>query len=216
MSWCLLRNTPTVSACHSPSEDTSSRNVRISGGFAFFKFGLKIVRVNLDTFEEVVLDKLADNIADFLVDENQTITYLTSQGELRQENPDNSSIPKTCVNLKTDSTTGGAWSTMLGFKGMFIISHYSNQSPRTNTLHLVGPDRATNPRGLVLLDICPIELKSLFPPEQRKLLLQTSSKDLQDDWCRGERSCLHSRSCLSGADGASSNQQKQTCESRHP
>src|SRR3990167_516936 len=60
----------------------------------------KIVRVNLDTFEEVVLDKLADNIADFLVDENQTITYLTSQGELRQENPDNSSIPKTCVNLK--------------------------------------------------------------------------------------------------------------------
>ena len=59
----------------------------------------KIVRVNLDTFEEVVLDKLADNIADFLVDENQTITYLTSQGELRQENPDNSSIPKTCVNL---------------------------------------------------------------------------------------------------------------------
>ena len=64
----------------------------------------KIVRVNLDTFEEVVLDKLADNIADFLVDENQTITYLTSQGELRQENPDNSSIPKTCVNLKNSIT----------------------------------------------------------------------------------------------------------------
>ena len=72
----------------------------------------KIVRVNLDTFEEVVLDKLADNIADFLVDENQTITYLTSQGELRQENPDNSSIPKTCVNLKNSQSKGSQFQSL--------------------------------------------------------------------------------------------------------
>ena len=63
---------------------------------------------------EVTLGKgVTGEIEDFLVDENQTITYLTSQGELRQENPDNSSIPKTCVNLLSQCTSD-YWTCLAG------------------------------------------------------------------------------------------------------
>ena len=94
------------------AENDHSRVCKVAGRRLYFskaeedwkgKRG-RIVQVNLDTFEERVLDKLKENIADFLVDENQTITYLTSQGELIQENVDNNtSIPRTCVNLKENS-----------------------------------------------------------------------------------------------------------------
>lgn len=90
-------------------DDSPSRGVRIAQRMMYFRSGTqnrqKIVRVNLDTFEEVVLESLADNIADFIVDEHQTITYLTSNGELRQENVDDNSIPKTCVNLSASQTS---------------------------------------------------------------------------------------------------------------
>ena len=112
----------------------------------------KIVRVNLDTFEERVLDKLKENIADFLVDENQTITYLTSQGELIQENVDNNtSIPRTCVNLKTDTTTGGEHSALCRLSNThFVACHYKRTEVmrnektvymRTNTLILSTKDK---------------------------------------------------------------------------
>src|SRR3990167_6612877 len=123
---------------HNDFEPDSQRGCRVSQRMLYFSRGEgkdkrgKIVRVNLDTFEEVVLDKLADNIADFLVDENQTITYLTSQGELRQENPDNSSIPKTCVNLKTDSTTGGQWTSLCRVgQNEFISTFYREKFIRS-------------------------------------------------------------------------------------
>ena len=77
----------------------SSRNVQQVGKKIYFVTPeLQLVRMDgaIPIFPERVL---LDDVEDFLVDENQTITYLTSQGELRQENPDNSSIPKTCVNL---------------------------------------------------------------------------------------------------------------------
>src|SRR3990167_2450082 len=97
----------------------------------------KIVRVNLDTFEEVVLDKLADNIADFLVDENQTITYLTSQGELRQENPDNSSIPKTCVNLKNSDPNSSLFQSLCRLsESQFICTSYV--SPNDGNLFILS------------------------------------------------------------------------------
>jgi len=97
----------------------------------------KIVRVNLDTFEEVVLDKLADNIADFLVDENQTITYLTSQGELRQENPDNSSIPKTCVNLKNSDPNSSLFQSLCRHsESEFLCTSYV--SPNDGNLFILS------------------------------------------------------------------------------
>jgi len=94
----------------------------------------RIVQVNLDTFEERVLDKLKENIADFLVDENQTITYLTSAGELIQENVDNNtSIPRTCVNLKTDTTTGGEHSALCRLSNThFVACHYKSTEVKRN------------------------------------------------------------------------------------
>ena len=90
------------------SAEFTSRGAHVSGEFFYFvsktlESKTQIVRVNLDTFNETVLG-LSDKIGDFLVDENQTITYLTSQGELIQENVENSSSTnRTCVNLKANS-----------------------------------------------------------------------------------------------------------------
>ena len=92
----------------------------------------KIVRVNLDTFEERVLDKLKENIADFLVDENQTITYLTSQGELIQENVDNNtSIPRTCVTLNSQ-LDGAVWTclTTLDYYRFISAASSSFETPK--------------------------------------------------------------------------------------
>ena len=97
----------------------------------------RIVQVNLDTFQERVLDNLKENIADFLVDENQTITYLTSGGELIQENVENNSIPRTSVNLKTDTTTGGYFSSLCQVSpSLFVGSHYAAHPSHKNTLLL--------------------------------------------------------------------------------
>jgi hypothetical protein len=96
----------------------------------------KIVRVNLDTFEEKVLDTLEDSVADFLVDDNQTITYLTSGGELRQENPDNSTIQKTCVNLKPSSPSAFCFHSLCKISAeQFVCSSYINE-PHSNRLLL--------------------------------------------------------------------------------
>ena len=78
--------------------------------------------MNLDTFQKEVLGFEAENdIFDFEVDENQTITYLTSQGELIQENVDNNtSIPRTCARLSginTPDTTP-----ILACAGGFILT----------------------------------------------------------------------------------------------
>ena len=80
----------------------SSRNVvQIGKKFYFTTPLLQLVVMDgsLPVFPERAL--LTD-VEDFLVDENQTITYLTSQGELIQENVDNNtSIPRTCVTLNS-------------------------------------------------------------------------------------------------------------------
>ena len=125
----------------------------MSGHFLYFKNPeAKIVRVNLDTspeksdtFKEVVL-AIEHKVGDFLVDENQTITYLTSQGELRQENPDNSSIPKTCLKLFADE--GGQikntekWDCLVGHKSLFICSNnLSGDDSKTNSLYLASSDK---------------------------------------------------------------------------
>ena len=148
--------------------ETSSRSLFCQKGKAYFKQERgQIVRVNLDTFEEVVLDKLADNIADFLVDENQTITYLTSQGELRQENPDNSSIPKTCVNLKTDSTTGAEWHSILKLRDHIICNYYKSTPTKHNTLILLN-EESDEPNSLKVCQYLQMNVHFFTPPKESK------------------------------------------------
>ena len=99
-----------------------------------------IIRVNLDTLTKVDTKPLNSllPISDFEVDENQTITYLTSQGELRQENPDNSSIPKRMG--RPDGISGYDQSPLVACAHGFVTtSHEDSDGVDENTYYFMVP-----------------------------------------------------------------------------
>ena len=181
-----------------------SRGVRVSGHFLYFLpmiFSSQLVRVNMQykklEEKEIQLDTNKSTFEDFLVDENQTITYLTSQGELRQENPDNSSIPKTCVNLKTDSTTGGRWTTVGRYCSYFISACLMSKNSKRN-VYVLSEQRGFESKDHVYLSEAETKISHNEPGRMNltvSLLGEDHSNHYGHDTSHSRCSNLHLRRC---------------------
>ena len=87
-------------------------------------------------FEEKVLDY--QNVEDFLVDDNLTITYLTSNGELIQAHPTDLNFTENKVNLKQQNEAVTYWTSMIDMPDKRVMVTSWTATEQKNRFILVG------------------------------------------------------------------------------
>jgi hypothetical protein len=115
-------------------------------------------------FEEKVLDY--QNVEDFLVDDNLTVTYLTSNGELIQAHPTDITFTENKVNLKQPNESTTYWTAMINLpRNQFIATCWNNEEKK-NRFILVGPAKGRTRDILDSVEVPSIQSRKVCPKHQ--------------------------------------------------